>query len=149
MDGTGFFFSKKRDRLHTCSLLCHALSVLHGRLQGQLYCSDKLTLSLDVFCREKPKSECFVPSQQPDFAGMMRPGHDQSTPFGLSATSTFQLSLVPVGQSCRFALVEVPAIGQIQNIALLVLWKSLGVAAATPNRGKGAPVSDPVCFQEN
>jgi hypothetical protein len=39
----------------------------------------------DVFCREKPKSECLVPSRYPDFAGMMRPGHDQSTPFDLSA----------------------------------------------------------------
>ena len=35
MDKTCFFFSKKRDRFHTCSLLCHALSVLHVRLQGQ------------------------------------------------------------------------------------------------------------------
>jgi hypothetical protein len=66
---------------------------------------------------------------------MMRPGHDQSIPFGLSGAGTFQLSLVPVGQSCRFALVEVPVIGQIQNIVLLVLWKSMGVAAATPYRG--------------
>jgi hypothetical protein len=49
------------------------------------YYSDELTLSLDDFCREKPKSESLVPSRQPDFAGMMRPGHDQSTPFGLSA----------------------------------------------------------------
>jgi hypothetical protein len=40
-------------------------------------------LSFDVFRREKPKSESFVPSCYPDFAGMMRPGHDQSTPFGL------------------------------------------------------------------
>jgi hypothetical protein len=84
-----------------------------------------------------------------DFAGMMRPGHDQSTPFGLSVSGAFRLSAIPVGQSCRFALVEVPAIGQIQNIALLVLWKSSGVAAATTYRGKGAPVSDPACFQEN
>ncbi len=29
----------------------------------------------------------FVSSRQPDFAGMMRPGHDRSTPFGLSAAS--------------------------------------------------------------
>jgi hypothetical protein len=43
-------------------------------------------LSFDVFCRKKPKSECLVYSRfHPDFAGMMRPGHDQSTPFGLSA----------------------------------------------------------------
>jgi hypothetical protein len=46
--------------------------------------SDQLTLSFDVFCREEPKSENFVPSRQPDFAGMMCPGHDQSTPFGWS-----------------------------------------------------------------
>jgi hypothetical protein len=46
--------------------------------------SDKLTLSFDVFCREKPKSESFNHSCYPDFADMMRPGHDQSTPFGLS-----------------------------------------------------------------
>jgi hypothetical protein len=59
----------------------------------QTYCSDKLTLSLDVFCREKPKSECFVPSQQPDFAGMMRPGHDQSTNFGFSGAG--RISVVP------------------------------------------------------
>jgi hypothetical protein len=51
----------------------------------QQYYSDKLTLSFDVFCREKPKSECLVPSRHPDFVGMMRPGHDQSTPFGLTA----------------------------------------------------------------
>jgi hypothetical protein len=51
---------------------------------AEQYGSDKLTLSLDVFCREKPKSESLVPSRPPDFAGMMRPGHDQSTPFGLS-----------------------------------------------------------------
>jgi hypothetical protein len=44
--------------------------------------SDKLTLSFDVFCQKKPKSECLVPSRSPDFAGMMRTGHDQSTPFG-------------------------------------------------------------------
>jgi hypothetical protein len=49
--------------------------------------SDKLTLSFDVFCREKPKSEGLVPSRQPDFAGMMRPGNHQSIPFGLSAAS--------------------------------------------------------------
>jgi hypothetical protein len=54
-------------------------------MQGQQYYSDKLTLSFDVFCRKKPESECMVPSRQPDFAGMMRAGHDQSTPFGLSA----------------------------------------------------------------
>jgi hypothetical protein len=36
---------------------------------------------------------------------MMRPGHDQSTPFGLSPN--------PAGQSCRFVLVEVPAIGHL------------------------------------
>jgi hypothetical protein len=86
MDGTDFIFSKKRDRLHTCSLLYHALSVFHVHLQGQQYYSDKFTLSFDVFCREKPKPESFVPSRYPDFAGMMCPDHDQSTPFGLSAT---------------------------------------------------------------
>jgi hypothetical protein len=48
------------------------------------YYSDKVTLSFDVFYREKPKSECLVPSRQPDFAGMMRPGQNQSTPFDLS-----------------------------------------------------------------
>jgi hypothetical protein len=31
---------------------------------------------------KKPDSESLVPSRYPDFAGMMRPGHDQSTPFG-------------------------------------------------------------------
>ena len=46
------------------------------------YYSAKLTLSLDVICREKPKPEGLVPSRPPDFAGMMRPGHDQSTNFG-------------------------------------------------------------------
>jgi len=51
------------------------------------YYSDKLTLSFDVFCRKKPKFECFNHSCYPDFAGMMRPGHDQSTPFGSSAAS--------------------------------------------------------------
>jgi hypothetical protein len=51
------------------------------------YYSAKLILSFDVVCREKPKSECLVPSRPPDFAGMMRPGHDQSTPFGLSGYS--------------------------------------------------------------
>jgi hypothetical protein len=35
----------------------------------------------------------------------------------------FRLSLILVGQSCRFALVVVPAIGQAKNIALLFLWK--------------------------
>jgi hypothetical protein len=54
---------------------------------AQHYYSDKLTLLFDVFCREKPKSEGLVPSRYPDFAGMMRPGHDQSTPFGLAAAS--------------------------------------------------------------
>jgi hypothetical protein len=101
------------------------------------------------FAGEKPKSESLVPSRPPDFAGMMRPGHTQSTPFGLSAACTFHLAPILVGQSCRFALVEVSAVGQVQNIALFVLWKCLGVAAATPYRGKGAPVSDPACFQEN
>jgi hypothetical protein len=48
---------------------------------------DKLTLSFDVFCRKKPKSESLVLSRHSDFAGMMRPGHHQSTPFGLSAAS--------------------------------------------------------------
>jgi len=48
---------------------------------------DKLILSFDVFCREKPKSEGLVPPRPPDFAGMMRPGHHQSTPFGLSAVA--------------------------------------------------------------
>jgi hypothetical protein len=33
---------------------------------------------------EKPKSEGFNHLCYPDFADMMRPGHDQSTPFGLS-----------------------------------------------------------------
>ena len=47
--------------------------------------SDKLTLSFDVLCRKMTKSESLVPSRQPDFAGMMRPGHHQSTNFGLSA----------------------------------------------------------------
>jgi len=37
---------------------------------------------LDVFCWEEPKSEGLVPSRPPDFAGMMRPGHNQSTSFG-------------------------------------------------------------------
>ena len=47
---------------------------------------NKLTLSFDVFCRKETKSEYLVPSRfYSDFAGMMRPGHDQSTPFGLSA----------------------------------------------------------------
>ena len=54
---------------------------------AQHYYSAKLTLSFDVFCRGKPKSESLVPSRPPDFAGMMRPGHDQSTPFGLSVAS--------------------------------------------------------------
>jgi hypothetical protein len=58
---------------------------------GEQYYSDKVTLSLDVFCREKPKSKGLVSSRHPDFAGMMRPGHDQSTSFGLSA----------VGRNCR------------------------------------------------
>src|ERR1035438_10207652 len=62
MDGTDFIFSKKRDRLHARALLYHALSVLHVRLQGQQYCSDKITVSFDVFCREKPKSKCLVHS---------------------------------------------------------------------------------------
>jgi hypothetical protein len=51
------------------------------------YYSNKLTLSFDVFCREKPKSEGLVASRPPDFAGMMRSGHDQSIPFGLSVAS--------------------------------------------------------------
>jgi hypothetical protein len=59
-----------------------------ARIAGsaQQYYSVKLTLSFDVICRGKPKPEYLVSSRQPDFAGMMRPGHDQSTPFGWSAT---------------------------------------------------------------
>jgi hypothetical protein len=38
-------------------------------------------VSFDIFYREKSKSESLDPSRQPDFAGMMRPGHDQSIPF--------------------------------------------------------------------
>jgi hypothetical protein len=53
------------------------------------YYSDQLTLSVDVFCREKPNSEGSVPSRHPDFVGIMRPVHDQSTPFGLSAQLPF------------------------------------------------------------
>jgi hypothetical protein len=53
----------------------------HGASAPAQYYSDKI---ICVVCREKPKPECRVPSRHPDFAGMMRPGHDPSTPFGLS-----------------------------------------------------------------
>jgi hypothetical protein len=64
---------------------------------------------------------------------MMRRGHNQSTPFGLSAVGCISLSPILVGQSCRFALFagpmsgEIPTIGQAKNIALLVfveVWAS-------------------------
>jgi hypothetical protein len=52
----------------------------------QQYYSDKLALSFAVFCRKKPKSEGFNHLCYPDFADMMRPGHDQSTNYvGLEA----------------------------------------------------------------
>jgi len=66
-------------------------------LQGQQYYSDKLTLSFDVFCRKKTKSESLVPSRYPAFAGMMRPGHDQSTPIpfiGIHSTDFVSASFV-------------------------------------------------------
>jgi hypothetical protein len=51
-------------------------------------------LSLDIFCREKPKSEYFNHLCYPDFAGMMRPGHDQSTPFETSEKIPFIVAAV-------------------------------------------------------
>jgi hypothetical protein len=68
----------KADRLRSVRIQSH-----NGFCQK--LSSDKLILSFDVFCREKPKSEGFNHLCYPDFAGMMRPGHDQSTPFGLAA----------------------------------------------------------------
>ena len=35
------------------------------------------------FAGKSQSPKAFVPSRPPDFTGMMRPGHDQSTPFGL------------------------------------------------------------------
>jgi hypothetical protein len=60
---------------------------------------------------------------------MMRPGHNQSTPFGLFAVG--RISTVPDSGRAKLPLClgrsvgerEVPAIGQAKNIALLVLWK--------------------------
>jgi len=43
---------------------------------------------------KKPKSEGLVPSRHPDFAGMMRPGHDQSTPFETSEKIPFIVAAV-------------------------------------------------------
>jgi hypothetical protein len=63
------------------------VEVTNCALSVKQYYSDKLTLSLDVLCRKMTKFECLAPSRHPDFAGMMRPGHDQSTPFGLSTAS--------------------------------------------------------------
>jgi hypothetical protein len=102
---------------------------------GEQYYSDKLTLSFDVFCREKPKSEGLVPSRPPDFAGMMRPGHHQSTPFGLSGAGG--ISIIPNSGRAKLPLCLGRSAGDrtSKNIALLVLRKSLGVAAATPYRG--------------
>lgn len=60
------------------------------------YFSDKLTLSSDVFCWKKPKSECLVPSRANPTARMMRFDHNQSTPFGLStAGGVRRLTLPP------------------------------------------------------
>jgi hypothetical protein len=65
--------------------------------------------------KAKVRMPCPFPLDS-DFAGMMRPGHDQSIPFGLSAApGVFQLFPIPVGQSCRFALVEVPASERCQR----------------------------------
>jgi hypothetical protein len=110
-------------------------------LQGQQYYSDKLTLSFDGFYRKKPKSECLVPSRHPDFAGMMRPGHDQSTPFGLSTSK--RISTVPDSGRAKLPLClgrsvgerEVPAIGQAKT-SPCSFCGNLGVAAATPYLGK-------------
>ena len=60
---------------------------------GQTILFKKISLLFDVFCREKPKSESLVPSRQPDFEGMMRPGHDQSTNFGLAGAG--RISVAP------------------------------------------------------
>ena len=60
-------------------------------------------------------------------------------------TGIFHLAPILVGQSCRFALVEVSAIGQIQNIALLVFWK-FGRRGNDALPGIGAPVSEPARF---
>jgi hypothetical protein len=111
----------------------------------QQYYSEKRALSFAVFCREKPKSEYLVPSRQSDFAGMMRPGHDQSTPFGLSATR--RISTAPDFGRAKLLLCLGHRGGErrgasdktSKNIALLILQKCLGVAAATPYRGNGAP----------
>jgi hypothetical protein len=51
-------------------------------------------LSFDVVCREKPKSEGLVLPRYSDFAGMMRPGHYQSTNFETSGKITFTVAAV-------------------------------------------------------
>jgi hypothetical protein len=86
------FFHRINDKLGFIAGFLNVvlINIFHKHKSSNTHYSDKLTLSFDGFCRKKPKSECLVPSRQPDFAGMMRPGHDQSTPFGVGKLCTIR-----------------------------------------------------------